>query len=612
MNLRMFRRKYNLGLLLFFFGVRIYSQDCYWQMRVQYDMDIDFDHEKHRYEGEQKLKIYNNSPDTLKKIYYHLYFNAFQPGSDMDIKSRLIEDPDPRVGNRISNLAESEIGFIRPERISQNRRKLDFIVDGTILEVKLKNPLMPQDSTIIEMKYLAQVPVQIRRSGRNNKEGIDYSMAQWYPKLCNYDRHGWHADPYIGREFYAPWGDFRVSIEIDSKYVIAATGYIQSEVSYLPGSKKIKKWEFYAPNVHDFVWAADPDYIREVYPLKDGRTLQFFHQANPKYDTAWMQLPKIMERALEFMESHYGRYAYDNYSFIQGGDGGMEYPMATLITGNRPLISLVGVSLHEWMHSWFQMMLATNESKYPWMDEGFTSYAEDEVMNYVKMLGLLPGYEPSKNVMQSTLEAYVNFIHSGKEEALCTPADHYETNRAYGVGSYVKGSLTLMQLRYIVGEKAFRKGMMNYYSHWIFKHPEPSDFFRSIEKASDIELDWFEDYWVNTTKRVDYSIDTIVEVNSKCVLKINRLGQFPMPVDVLVRTKTKEIIYHIPLDIMRGHKTDPELVFAKPWHWVNPEYFLELESRLDEIVEVILDPNIQLPDIHRENQKLVINDSVLD
>ncbi len=592
----------NLFLIILVLHSFALAQSCYWQMRVRYEMDIDFDHEKHQYEGEQKLTIINNSPDTLNKLFYHLYFNAFQPGSDMDIKSHLVEDPDPRVGKRIAQLKEDEIGFIIPDKIQQNKKKLNYNIDGTIMEVQLREALLPGDSTIVTMNYHAQVPVQIRRSGRNNKEGIDYSMSQWYPKLCNYDRHGWHADPYIAREFYAPWGDFIVEIEMDSRYVIAATGYIKDENCYKPTSKKKRTWVFHAPNVHDFVWAADPDYVRDVYHLKDNRTLQFFHQPNPKFDSAWMQLPSIMEKSLEFIEARYGPYAYSTYSFIQGGDGGMEYPMATLITGNRPLVSLVGVSLHEWMHSWFQMMLATNEAIHPWMDEGFTSFAEDEAANYIKSLGLIPGYKSAQDPMQGTLESFVKFIKTGKEEALTTHSDHYESNQAYGVSSYVKGSLALMQLKYILGDKAFRKGMLDYYWKWRFRHPEPADFFRVMEKASGIELDWFNEYWVNSTKQIDYAIDTLIDSENKSELRIVRLGQFPMPIDVLVKTKTKEVRYHIPLDLMRGHKNEEGLRYTKPWHWINPVYSLVIDEIKDNIISIHIDPDRQIPDVNRLNQ----------
>ena len=178
---------------------------------------------------------------------------------------------------------------------------------------------------------------------------------------------------------------------------------------------------------------------------------------------------------------------------IQGGDGGMEYPMATLITGERSLGSLVGVSVHELMHSWYQMALGTNESLYAWMDEGFTSWASDEVMNHLRGQGLIPG-RALDDPHASDYQGYVNFAKSGFEEPLITHADHFVTNTAYGIAAYVKGAVFLAQLEYVIGKEAFRKGMLRYYNTWKFKHPNANDFIRVMEKQSGLELDWYREY----------------------------------------------------------------------------------------------------------------------
>ncbi len=596
-----------ISFLLFMLSVYNGNTQTYrWQMRVRYKMDIDFFVEKNQYRGIQILSLINNSPDTINELFYHLYFNAFQPNSDMDIRSRTIEDPDSRIGSRILNLKEDEIGYIRIDKIIHKGKRLSHSVLGTILRVDLDKALLPGDSLEAVIKFNAQVPVQIRRSGRFNREGVDYSMAQWYPKLCNYDEQGWHTDPYIAREFYAPWGDFDVNIGIDERYVVAATGYLEDSLKHSKGGRKY--WHFYAPMVHDFVWAADPDYVRTERLLKDGRTLQFYHIPNLKYDSAWLSLPEIMEKALEYVEGQYGAYAYKTYSFIQGGDGGMEYPMATLITGNRPLVSLVGVCLHEWMHSWFEMMLATNESLYPWMDEGFTSYAEADVMNYIKSLGLIPGYVGEEDPMGDTRLNFIKFIRTGKEEALSTHSDHYRTNQAYGVASYVKGALCLSQLKYIMGSESFHQGMLDYYRKWKFRHPNPNDFFRVMEQSSNLELDWFKEYWVYTTKTIDYAVDTCYQEGKKTKIILRRKGLFPMPVDLEIITKSDSIFYSIPLDLMRGNKKEKKYKKLMPWHWVNPIYQIELNLPLNELKAVHIDPENQMVDTNPDNNSYRILD----
>ena len=485
-----------------------FAQPERWQQRIVYQMDIDFDVSTHRFTGTQKAIYFNNSPDQLHKVFYHLYFNAFQPGSMMDVRSRTIADPDGRVSDRISLLLENERGYHKIKSLKMNGVPIEFEVVGTILEVTLPQPIEPHSSAIFDMEFESQVPLQIRRSGRNSSEGIAYSMSQWYPKMAEYDYQGWHANPYVGREFYGIWGDFDVKISIDSKYTIGGTGYLQNpgEVGHgydRPNSKPAKKsgkltWHYFAPNVHDFVWGADPDYTHDTFTRKDGMIMHFFYQKNDNTEENWKKLPKIMDRAFDFINENYGQYPYDQYSFIQGGDGGMEYPMATLITGERSLSSLVGVSVHELMHSWYQMVLGSNESLYAWMDEGFTSYASTEVMNMLRKEGLIPG-NPSENPHYGNYRGFANYAQSGFEEPLITHSDHFVRNSAYGVGSYTKGSIFMNQLRYVVGEETFKRALLKYFDTWKFKHPNSNDVIRVFEKESGLELDWYREYFVNTT-----------------------------------------------------------------------------------------------------------------
>ena len=216
-------------IFLIVFGVG-FSQNntSYWQQKADYKIAIDLDVETHQYKGVQELTYTNNSPDTLYRVFYHLYFNAFQPGSEMDIRSRNIKDSDKRVGDRISKLLPSEIGFIKPQRLTQDGVLLSFEITGTILEVDLNTPILPNKSTVFTMDWDAQIPIQVRRSGRNNAEGIAYSMTQWFPKIAEYDFEGWHATPYIAREFHSVWGDYDVRIKLDENYVIGGTGYLQN------------------------------------------------------------------------------------------------------------------------------------------------------------------------------------------------------------------------------------------------------------------------------------------------------------------------------------------------------------------------------------------------
>lgn len=602
-----------LNLLL---TAQLSAQPDRWQQRAEYQMEIDMNVETHQFTGKQTLKYFNNSPDELNRVFYHLYFNAFQPNSMMDVRSRTIGDADPRVADRISKLKPNEIGYTKIKSLKQDGKEVKFEVVGTILEVELNQPIQGGESSTFEMEFESQVPVQIRRSGRDNKEGISYSMSQWYPKMCEYDYQGWHANPYIGREFYGIWGDFDVKISIDKDYIIGGTGYLQnpneighgyetneSEVKR-PNSDKLT-WHFKAPQVHDFMWGADPDYKHISYKRENGMVMHFFFQPGDRTTDNWSMLPKIMDAAFDFINEKYGDYPYEQYTFIQGGDGGMEYPMGTLITGNRSLGSLVGVSVHELMHSWYQMILGTNESLYAWMDEGFTSYASSEVMNYLKKQKLIPG-DPIDNVHAGSNGGWVRFNSTGIEEPLTVHSDHYQTNRAYSVGAYVKGAAFLTNLSYVIGQETFDRGMLRYFEAWKFKHPNVNDFIRVMEKESGLELDWFKEYMVHTTHTINYGIKSVDESGKKQTkITLERKGQFPMPVDVIVTNKKGQVsTYTIPLRIMRGEKTMDKGIkptVAEDWPWTHPTYELVIDEKLKKIESIEIDPSKRMADTDRED-----------
>jgi hypothetical protein len=615
----------------------------YWQQKVKYVMDIDMNVESNRFTGKQRLEYWNNSPDTLTKVFYHLYWNAFQPNSMMDVRSRRqggIQtggrlDWDGRIRDRILNLKPDETGYQKILSLKMNGRPQSFKVDETILEVKLDKPVPPKSRVLFEMEFETQVPVQIRRSGRDNAQGIRFSMSQWYPKLCEYDKEGWHPTPYIAREFYGVWGDYDVNISIDKNYIIGATGYLQNpnQIGYgyeAPGTKVIRPagnkllWHFSAPNVHDFVWAADPGYTHLTKKVRDGLVLHAFYKIVPElikkqyeglpatrkaqlannpdnyvkfYKAQWEELLDVAAEALPFMDKTFGRYPYNQYSFIQGGDGGMEYPMATLIIGAGP-----DLFVHEWMHSWYQCVLATNESLYPWMDEGFATYAESRVLNYLHLL------IDTSFVHADTYKSYYQLVKSNREEPMITHADHYNTNFAYKNASYVKGAVFLEQLGYITGAETRDKILLEYYRQWKFKHPDVNDFIRVAEKVSDMKLDWYKQYWVNTTHTIDYAFDSLWEDHGKTKIRVRRIGIMPMPIDLLLTFKdgSKELHY-IPLDLMYGEKPAEDTIRRKvyaAWRWTDELYVIETDRRLGDISVAEIDPSQRLADAERKNNRL--------
>jgi hypothetical protein len=602
---------YNVFLILLIASVTSNAQTAErWQQHAQYKMEITVDAPKHQFQGKQWLVYTNNSPDALESIYYHLFFNAFQPESMMDVRSRTIADPDKRVGDRISQLTDDEIGYQNVTKLTAGGKDTEYKMEGTILEVNLPEAVLPGASVLLYMEFDGQVPLQVRRSGRDNAEGIEFSMTQWYPKLCEYDYQGWHANPYVGREFHGVWGDFDVKISIDPDYMIGATGVLQNRDEIFDGDllrkskKKYTTWNFRADNVHDFAWAADPDYKQLSHTAHDGTQLYALYQDGPLASQNFPELLPIIDEALRYINDRYGKYPYPVYSFLQGGDGGMEYPMATLITGERPMNSLVGVSIHELFHSWYQMILGTNESLYPWMDEGFTSFSSSEIMNYLKSKSLIEG-EIQDNPHYNVTRSFAGFTASGLEEPLSTHSDHYTTNTAYGVGSYTKGSVFLKQLEYIIGKESFDQGLMNYFETWKFKHPNPNDFIRVIEKTAGMELDWYLQYWVNSTATIDYEVADLQSTKRGTNVMLKKVGRMPMPIDLTIkRTDGKVTMFTIPLRIMRSEKSkeqDINLLVLPDWPWTHADYSFELPYPKDEIESVEIDPSYRMADIDLDN-----------
>ena len=593
--------KFNMIRLLFLLCFIQFSfTQNYWQQHVNYKMNIDMDVSDFTFSGEQELVYTNNSPDTINKIYYHMFFNAFKPNSQMDIRSRTIRDPDRRVGSRIVSLDEKDYGDLSVVSLKQNGKKIQFQENETILLARLNSPLLPGKKTKLNMIFNGQVPLQIRRSGKLSKEGVHLTMTQWFPKLSEYDIEGWHPNPYIGREFHGVWGDYSVNITIDKNYVVGGTGYLQNAHEIGHGySKKTSKentvetntWKFYAPNVHDFAWAADPDYIHDITKSESGVDLHFFYKPTVKVDD-WKKLQKDSVVLMKFFEETIGPYPWKQYSIIQGGDGGMEYAMCTMITGERPYPSLLGVTAHEMAHAWFQHLLATNEAKHAWMDEGFTEYMTTLSENYVN--NKTPDFP-----LKSSYDRYYLLASSGFEQAQTIHSDRYDYNFSYGASAYSKGSVFLSQLGYIIGKENLDKTLKRYYEEFKFKHPNPNDFKRIAEKVSDLELEWYLNDWTRTSHKIDYGID-VTSLESDRIIKLKRKARIPMPIELLVSFEDgSSDLYYIPNDLMHGYKSFKENVYLmEPWKWVSTEYELEVVGS-KKITTIEIDPSKRIADVNQ-------------
>ncbi|WP_339919189.1 M1 family metallopeptidase [uncultured Flavobacterium sp.] len=612
-----------ISFITFNVGAISAQSTAYWQQHVDYKMDVAMDVKNYQYKGKQELVYTNNSPDTLRKVYYHLFNNAFQPGSEMDARLHSIKDPDGRMVNkvkvdgkevkvsRIEGLKPNEIGYLNITNFKQDGVAAETKTVSTILEVTLAKPILPNSKTTFTLDFDGQVPVQIRRSGRNNSEGVELSMAQWYPKMAEFDFEGWHADPYIAREFHGVWGDFDVNITIDKDYTLGGSGYLQNQneighgyedagvnVNY-PKKLKMLTWHFVAPMVHDFAWAADKNYMHDIVKGPNDVDLHFLYKNYPKTIENWKKLQPMMVNVMDFFNKNIGNYPYKQYSFIQGGDGGMEYAMSTLMLGNGTLEGIFGTATHEMGHSWFQHVLASNESKHPWMDEGFTTYVSDLAENEFSD-------KKVANPFEGNYKAYYSLVNSGKEQPQTTHGDRYDENRPYSISSYVKGSMFLSQLNYLIGKDKTAETIKRYFHDFKFKHPTPNDIKRTAERVSGANLDWYLVDWTQTLNTIDYGIKAVTDNGDKTTVSLERIGRMPMPIDLLVEyTDGTTESFYVPLRLMSFEKANPnpevKRTVLNDWTWAQSNYDFTIAKAKSTIKKITIDPSGLMADVKQEN-----------
>ena len=613
-----------LLLLLCSPALAVAQSPSHWQQHVDYEMDIRLHPETHQVDGHQRLTYTNNSPDTLRTVYYHLYFNAFQPQSMMAERNRHLPDPDGRTVPRIFNLTPDEQGRQTVTSLTQDGTPVSYEVYDTVLRVDLAEPIPPGTSTTFVMDYRSQVPLQTRRSGRNSRgDDIDYTMTQWYPKMAEYDERGWHANYYINREYYAPYGEFDVEITLPTEYTIGATGVLQNpeEVGHgydidgngtwrpsdgLPDTDTLT-WHFRAENVHNFAWSADPDYIHDKVTA-DGTTHHILYK--PEVAEQWRPLRNNMPDLTAFFSDEYGDYPYPQMTVAQGGDGGMEYPMFTVVSSydgpefeqKSSYRSILGTTVHEFAHMWYYSSLGSNEADYAWIDEGFTTYATEEGMAHLTN-------RPADHT--GDRRAVVTMHKMGLSEPFSTPADWFETNLAYGITSYPGGSMFVDMMGYVIGDAQRDQWLKRYVYERQGMHPDPYDLELFAEQESGLMLDWYFQQVTKSTRTVDDAIAGLDQEragDSVAVdLTLKRKGSLRLPQDVKLTLADGTTQWlNVPLASMHGHKPVPDdWIVTEPWPWVAPETTVSVT--VDRRVEkAVIDPNGETPDVNRLNNSTTL------
>lgn len=596
--------KYFLASLLALISFPSHAQ--YWQQDVNYRIQVDLDDKNHQLQGDLSLQYTNNSPDELDEVYFHLYWNAFQPGSMLSNMANIpTKFRDRAIGDKVENYASNEYGEQIIQSLTLNGEPISFVVDQTILHGKLPSSIAPGQTVTFHMNYTTRIPLLVERAGRNNPEGIAYTFTQWYPKMVVYDTDGWHPDIYVAREFFGDFGNFQVDITAPASYMIGGSGVLQNpdEIGhgYSPAPIKFKKkdritWRFKAEKVHDFAWVADQELQHDIRVTASGLPVHFFYQndtASSKH-MASEKLQSDVEAYFAFMHQRFGSYDWPQFSVIQGGEGAMEYPMATIMQVHGSYDGLLGTIIHEASHMWFYGMLGTDEQRYYWMDEGFTSFAEDEAMNVVSGKNY-------PNAHLGYLGRYGRVAHEDWMEPASTLANYFDGKFPYQMAAYMKGSLFLVQLRGIVGEEAFWSTMQRYKNEWAFKHPRPENFLRIAEQESGMILDWYMNQWIETNKVPDVAIDSVYTTGGNLTnIQLSRKGSLALPVDVDVILKNKTVLhYTVPLAAMFGSKPGKALV--GPWNYTQKTFTFQVEVPAEQIERVVVDPERWTADANRED-----------
>lgn len=493
-----------------------YGQKEYFQQKTNYQIQASLNREVKTISGLLSVDYYNASPDTLPFIWFHIWPNAYA-NSNSALGQAIQRDKELKKTTK-----KAEPGYLDSLNFTQNGTPLRTAPHPEhidIIKVYLEKAVMPGTWVTVKTSFKNKLPAYFSRSGFSEEQFV---ATQWYPKPAVYDREGWHPMPYLDMgEYYANFGDFKVSLTVPDDMVIAASGTLQNTDELnaykttglqnnnkdLKSGKQVafqqkgtKTLDYLAENVHDFAWFAMNTALvqYDTCMLSSGKIIDVFTYYRPESRTEWVNAMDYLKAGIRFYSQELGEYPHPQVSAAQGprnvNSGGMEYPMITLITVPEKEMNtqLESTIVHEAGHNWFQGVLGTNERKYPWFDEGFNTfyqmlYEARQGKNSIfgdrlpPSMANLPANEFFNIVMQTL--ASIPFTYP-----VNTPSGDYNSKQDYGVTAYFKGAVWLYFLRSRMGVEKFEKGMKAFYNTWKFRHPAPADFQAIMEQTAGYSL----------------------------------------------------------------------------------------------------------------------------
>jgi hypothetical protein len=521
----------------------------YWEQRASYDIRAVLDTGARKLTGTVRITYTNNSPDTLDHVYLQLDQNLFRQGS----VGSLMFPPNSRFGTRGFDGGFNLTSISQQAPAAKGRaaaaKKLTGRVDDTMMYLGLAEPLAPGRTTVLTIEYWFNIPAH--GADRMGYDGSLFELAQWYPRMAVYDDvRGWNTDQYLGQgEFYLEYGDFTYEVTVPAGYIVAGTGtvmnpaevytpterarlaqalksdttiHIVTEADLASGAARPKKegmvtWRFAAKDVRDVAWAASPGYLWDGSSY-DGHYAFAYYRPSAK--SSWSEAAKMSRFSIKEYSERWFKYPYPHISAVEGPISGMEYPMVAmeapnvrgqdgLETQQDALNSLYNVITHEIGHMWYPMTVGSNERLYAWMDEGFNTF--------INTFSEEDYWQRSDSNTRKGEEKFFVMPNDQRPTAqpIMTPANRYRTNNNLGELAYVKPSIALLALRnHVLGPAVFDAAFREYTRRWAFKHPTPTDFFRTMEDISGRDLSWFWREWFYTTATLDQSIDSVAQAAS--------------------------------------------------------------------------------------------------
>ncbi len=560
----------------------------YWQQRADYLIKATLDTAARRIDATEQIRYTNRSPDTLRFVWMQVDQNLFRPGST----GSLLFAAESRFGGAgfpggfdILSLTQSPAPAARaagtrrrtPAGGPATETPLEHRVDDTMMYVELAQPLAPGATTVLDLAYRFNVPEH--GADRMGRDGSLYEIAQWYPRMAVYDDvHGWNTEPYLGQgEFYLEYGDIDYEVTLPAGYIVAGTGVLQNPEQVLTpvvrarlaaavgsdttmaivtpeelasGAARPKRdgmltWRFRAEQVRDAAWAASPDFQWDASGW-DGVLAQAYYRSSAR--ELWQDAAKMSRYSIQEYSTRWFRYPYPQISAIEGPVSGMEYPMVAMEAHSDDAPDLYNVITHEIGHMWFPMTVGSDERRYAWMDEGFNTFMNTfSEEDYWK--------RDDRETRRNEMRFVTSLDQSPSAQPIMTPANRYKSNDNLGSLAYVKPSIMLLALRNkVLGPEVFDTAFREYTRRWAFKHPQPADFFRTIEEVSGRDLAWFWRGFFYTTAALDQSVESVKQApDGTALISLRSLGAAVMPVELeLAFDDGSTQVVKLPVEIWYG------------------------------------------------------------